>query len=56
MKRRETHQLSADLGAVELWCSKCRGNVAHDFTVTTDAGRVVALIAECDEGHRQRII
>lgn len=69
MQPRETHQLTADLGGVELWCSRCGGNVPHDFTVTTDnvverrlngryfdAGRVVAMVAECYEGHRQVIV
>jgi hypothetical protein len=69
MQTRETHQLSADLGVVELWCNKRGDNVAHDFRVTTDnvvekrmdgryhdAGRVVALVAECYDGHRQTIV
>jgi hypothetical protein len=69
MQLRETHQLSPDLGVVELWCNRCGANVPHDFTVTTDnvverslagtyfdAGRVVAISAECAEGHKQTVL
>lgn len=65
----EQHRMSADVGALDLWCNKCGMHVAHDLVVRTDnevtrtlAGgyrdqnRVIGIVAECSEGHRQTVL
>jgi hypothetical protein len=65
----QTHQLSPDLGVLELWCNRCGDHVAHDLLVTTDnkvtgtvggkyrdENRIKSIVAECADGHRQTIL
>lgn len=65
----ETHQMTADLGSLLLWCNRCGDHVAHDLTVTTDnqvtqmmSGKyrdlnsVTGIQAVCFDGHKQTIL
>lgn len=66
---RETHQLSTELGTLELWCNRCGCHVSHDLIVTTDnevtqmmsgtyrdLNRITGVQAECPDGHRQTVL
>lgn len=56
----EAHQLSADLGALLLWCNRCGEHVPHDLIVSTD-NQVVRTLANTyrdenrDREHRRRV-
>lgn len=64
----ERHQVSPDLGWIDLWCDRCGDNVPHDFVIVTDnrvekkrgeyrdTNAVVQIEAECAAGHRQSIL